>query len=176
MLIKPYNKDWEIHFNQLKSVLLKQVRIEGVYIEHIGSTSVPGLDAKAIIDMDMVYHKPADFEQIKNDLEHIGYYHNGDQGIPGREVFKRRPHSAIHPVLDSIVHHLYLCHEDNEELKRHLIVRDALKQSEEARMAYSQLKQTIAEQAMQDKKKYALLKEEGARAFFERLIRKGRNL
>ena len=173
MLLEPYNKEWILYFNQLKSVLLKQVNVEGLDLEHIGSTAVPGLAAKAIVDMDMVYQKPADFEQIKKDLEQLGYYHNGEQGIAGREVFKRRSGRSAHPVLDGISHHLYVCYEKNEELKRHLAFRDALRTYEEERLAYTRLKYKMAKEANQDKKTYAKLKEEKANEFIEMLIRKG---
>ena len=58
-------------------------------IEHVGSTSVPNLDAKDIIDMDILYEHESEFEKIKAGLLKIGYYHNGNQGIEQREVFKR---------------------------------------------------------------------------------------
>jgi len=91
MLIHAYTPQWQMNFERLKQVL--QIPFAGlpVVIEHVGSTAVPGLAAKPIIDIDIVYSAEISFEEIKNRLVQLGYYHNGDQGITGREAFRRSP-------------------------------------------------------------------------------------
>jgi len=127
MLIHPYDPAWANHFRQISETLNAAAGDHLLAIHHIGSTAVPGLAAKPIIDVDMEYEAGTDADLIVSALERLGYYHNGDQGIPGREVFKRQPTDSPHPVLDRIPHHLYLCSSGNEELDRHLRFRDALR-------------------------------------------------
>jgi GrpB-like predicted nucleotidyltransferase (UPF0157 family) len=140
-----------------------------VNIEHIGSTSVPNLAAKSIIDIDIIYYQVADFECIKNNLESFGYYHNGNQGIEGREVFKRNANQDDE-ILDKISHHLYVCKNDCEELHRHIFSRDYLRKNEIAREFYQHLKYQIAEEANQDRKLYAQLKQMKVNSFINYII------
>lgn len=157
MLLQEYKESWAENFTKLKEVISKALINLKVSIEHVGSTSIPGLAAKPIIDIDLVYDKNTAFEDIKRRLEKIGYYHNGNQGIPGREVFKRNKNT--HEVLDIIAHHLYVCPADSEELQGHILFRDYLLVNKDARALYQKLKYEIAEEAGQDRKKYAQLKE-----------------
>lgn len=172
MLIHTYQPRWETDFNDLKETLQQGLKGIAVTIEHVGSTSVKNLAAKPIIDMDMVYEKPVSFPAIRNGLEKLGYYHNGDQGIKGREAFKRATLKTPHNLLDTVEHHLYVCRVDNQELRRHLLFRDYLRTHEEERKAYESLKYTIAEKAHQDRKVYATLKEHIAREFVASLLKK----
>lgn len=165
MLIHAYNPNWKDDFNALKSALERGLNDLKINIEHVGSTAVEGLAAKPIIDIDVVYQSEADFKTIKSRLENIGYYHNGDQGITGREVFKRRFSLVSKPVFDEIKHHLYVCHKDNVELNNHLAFRDYLRENESARIQYQALKYQIAAEADQNQKVYAQLKETKARTF-----------
>lgn len=176
MLIEAYNEDWSRRFHQLKSVLAGMLAQPAITIEHIGSTAVPGLAAKPIIDIDIVYYKPADFETVKQRLEENGYYHNGNQGIPGREVFKRLNTAQGHDILNAIPHHLYACPAGSAELERHILFRNYLLAHEEARTEYQRLKYKIAEQAGQDRKQYARLKEMQAAVFINLVIEKAKKV
>ena len=172
MLIQNYQKSWVQDFQSIERILKEGLTDCQVSIEHVGSTAVPGLAAKPIIDIDLVYEQPEDFNRIRNVLNQFGYYHNGDQGIAGREVFKRnKEKTTVHSVLDSIAHHLYVCLSGNEELKRHLLFRDHLRENEEARLQYQQLKYKLAATAMQDRKQYAQRKEQGARSFINDILK-----
>lgn len=164
MLIHPYSPDWNTHFESIKNVLDKCLQGLDYTIEHVGSTAVPGLAAKPIIDIDIVFNDPSTFPLIKQALELIGYFHNGNQGIDDREVFKRVG-TKQHEILDAIRHHLYVCSADSPALKRHLITRDYLRNNEWAKAEYQQLKYALAEKAGQNQKAYAALKEETVNAF-----------
>ena len=170
MLIQPFDPSWKSDFESIEKVLLDRMYDSRLKIEHIGSTSVAGMAAKPIIDLTIIHSDPSRFNQISKDLTGLGYKHVGDQGIPGREVFKRDP--GKHIVLDSIHHHLYVCHSQNGELKRHLLFRDYLRISEKDREVYKKLKLEIAKEANQDKKRYAILKEEKASDFIEGILAK----
>ncbi len=177
MLLQEYNAGWIEDFNEIKKILTKALLHLKVSIEHIGSTSVPSLASKPIIDIDVVFDKPTTvFDEIKMRLEKIGYYHNGNQGVPGREVFKRNKAAGEHEVLDFIVHHLYVCPADSEELQKHILFRDYLIANEEASVQYQKLKYEIAKEANQDRKKYAQLKEAKARKFVTTIIAKAKKI
>lgn len=179
MLIHAYTPQWQKDFERLKQALQMPFADLPVVIEHVGSTAVPGLAAKPIIDIDIVYSVEILFGEIKNRLAQLGYYHNGDQGIKGREAFKRLPDISKHTILDTIRHHLYVCREDGIELHRHLLFRDYLRNHPESRKQYEQIKTGIAIQANQDKTVYAEIKEQEARAFIDGVIdkaRKGRGI
>jgi GrpB-like predicted nucleotidyltransferase (UPF0157 family) len=60
-------------------------------IEHIGSTSVPGLAAKPIIDLDVLLTSAAYLPDTIRRLAALGYEHQGDLGIAGREAFSNSP-------------------------------------------------------------------------------------
>ncbi|MEE9439273.1 MAG: GrpB family protein [Saprospiraceae bacterium] len=170
MLIQKYNKKWVDDFNKIKEILSTVLIGINNDIEHIGSTAVPQLAAKAIIDIDIIFYDYKDFEGVKFKLEELNYYHNGDQGIDGREVFIRKSNIGRHAILDTISHHLYVCFINNEELKRHLLFRNYLRINNEARNAYQKLKIGISKIANEDKKLYADLKETMAKDFIEHII------
>ena len=169
MLIKQYTSEWTNHFGKIKSEIEKNLQGLQYKIEHVGSTSVPNLDSKDIIDIDMVYNNKSEFEKIKSGLLGIGYYHNGNQGIEQREVFKRsgRPKNEI---LDSIKHHLYVCPIESKALERHILSRDFLRKNDWARLKYQEMKYELAERANQDKKLYAKLKELNVNDFIDPIV------
>lgn len=169
MLLQDYQDEWPAQFQQIRGILQEVLAAHCQSIEHIGSTSVPGLAAKPIIDIDIVYQYPNDFAGIKPALEKLAYYHNGNQGIKDREVFKRNK-GAEHPILDQIPHHLYACPSTSEELNRHLLFRDYLRKNPAASAQYQQLKYQIAAEARQDRKLYAQLKEKQARSMIESFL------
>lgn len=176
MLLQEYSNKWSFDFETIKAILADVLLNIAVTIEHVGSTAVPGLAAKPIIDIDIVFVNRNDFENIKDRLAQIGYYHNGDQGIADREVFKRLTIVGTNNELDKIDHHLYACPADSEELKRHLLFRDYLRLHTEARNEYQLLKQQLADEADQNRKHYAQLKEEKARGFIEGILGKAAGL
>jgi GrpB-like predicted nucleotidyltransferase (UPF0157 family) len=172
MLLQEYKESWVQDFNEIQKIITEALVNLPVSIEHIGSTAIPKLAAKPIIDIDIVYAENAAFDEIKIRLEKIGYYLAGNQGIPGREVFKRDKRAGKQNVLDFIVHHLYACPVNSEELQRHILFRDYLIKNEEARVQYQKLKYEIAAEAKQERKKYAQLKEVKAKVFVNSIIEK----
>ncbi|MFZ6665051.1 GrpB family protein [Peijinzhouia sedimentorum] len=170
MLIEKYTADWIRAFELLKFEIAKGLRGTEFQIEHVGSTAVPNLASKAIIDIDIIYEKAKEFEAIKTGLINLGYFHNGDQGIAQREVFKRIT-SSNHKILDGIRHHLYVCQATSNELKRHILFRDFLRNNDWARIEYEAKKYELAMKARQDKKLYAELKELHLKDFVNSIVK-----
>ena len=169
MLLKKYSPNWINDFNNIKAKLEKAVDGLAFTIEHVGSTAVPNLDAKPIIDIDIIYNNQADFEIIKSRLENIGYYHYGNQGIEDRDVFKRKSLSTD-SILDAVQHHLYVCPINSKALERHILFRDYLRKNDWARIKYQEMKYELAAQANQNKKVYAALKEDNINDFIDSII------
>jgi GrpB-like predicted nucleotidyltransferase (UPF0157 family) len=173
MLLKKYTSDWINNFIDIKNVIDEALISLEYSIEHVGSTAVADLDAKNIIDIDISHENEAEFDKIKARLLELGYYHNGNQGIEEREVFKR-VRTTFNPVLDKISHHLYVCPVGSHALERHLLSRDFLRKNEWARIEYQEMKYELAEMAGQDKKRYAELKELNVNHFIDAIVEKQR--
>ncbi|MCL1873671.1 MAG: GrpB family protein [Clostridiales bacterium] len=143
IVVVPYDISWIDGFEQIKNEL--EYALSGLFlaIEHIGSTSVPGLYAKPIIDIDIVVEKTV-FAKVKERLDKLGYSHVGDLGIEGREAFK---YEGKHHLME---HHLYVCDKDADELKRHIALRDFLRTNKEYRDKYSAIKIEMAQKYPND--------------------------
>jgi GrpB-like predicted nucleotidyltransferase (UPF0157 family) len=149
-LVEKYNPEWPRWFEAIKSFLGDNISQRCIRIEHVGSTSVPGMTAKPIIDLILVI-EPQDFKEIKGLLAERGYHYQGDQGIIGREVFRLRDESVDYSVP---YHHLYVCPQHSDELKREIAFRDFLRQSDEYARRLSELKWSLAEEFDNDRDAY----------------------
>ncbi len=147
VIVLPYDKKWQQDFAKIKEELQQALGDIAIAIEHVGSTSVEGLAAKPIIDIDVVVKKENVLNAIKV-LESIGYIYEGNLGIEGREAFsyERKEHLQTH--------HLYVCPEDSEELKRHLAFRDYLRSHKYAVEQYGKIKLEAARLYPEDIDKY----------------------
>ena len=154
MLIKKYTSKWINDFADIKREIDKGLNGLDYVIEHVGSTAVPNLDSKPIIDIDIIYDTASEFQKITSGLITLGYYHNGNQGIEKRDVFKRND-TTHNDVLDTIVHHLYVCPRDSEALERHLLMRDFLRKNDWGRLKYQEMKYELAEKGQQHKKNHS---------------------
>lgn len=144
--IERHNPEWEKTFRCLSSIYQKKLGSLILSIEHVGSTSVKGLSAKPIIDIDIVIQNNHLLPPVIKGLEELGYYHEGDLGIKNREAFARTNQNVPKDNEGTIwmAHHLYVCLQNSEELKRHLIFRDYLRQNLDAAHAYESLKKELA--------------------------------
>ena len=138
VIIEPYDPAWKSDFEQIKQEIEATLENLALDIEHVGSTSVEGMSAKPCIDMDVVIKDYSVFDTVVSKLATIGYIHEGDLGIKGREAFRYsdKPHLKTH--------HLYVCPQDSEELRRHITFREYLKSHPEAAKRYSAVKEKAA--------------------------------
>jgi len=134
VVVVPYDEKWNQEFEKIKQELSRELDNLVMAIEHVGSTSVEGLAAKPVIDIDIVIKDYNSFEAVKEALSQIGYTHEGDLGVKDRQAFKYsdKPHLMRH--------HLYVCPEYSEELKRHIAFRDYLRSCPEDRDWYGSVK------------------------------------
>jgi GrpB-like predicted nucleotidyltransferase (UPF0157 family) len=138
---------WPARFLQLRDRLAAALGPLAIRIEHVGSTAVPGLAAKPIIDLDVVIATRDDLPAVIDRLRPLGYRHQGDLGVPGREAFASPPGSPPH--------HLYPCTSASAALARHLALRDLLRADPPAARAYADLKRSLAARFRHDRAAYA---------------------
>ncbi|WP_409340797.1 GrpB family protein [Paenibacillus sp. MBLB4367] len=141
-----YDPKWVKMFEALRDFVAPSISDIVLTIDHVGSTSVPGLPAKPIVDMDVVVATRDDVQIAIEKLAALGYVHEGDFGIEGREAFV--PPSGV-PW-----HHLYVCTVDNAEYKRHIMFRDYLRSHAQEAEEYGKIKLKLAQQFHNDRKAY----------------------
>lgn len=117
-----------------------------ISIEHVGSTAVPGLAAKPVIDIDVLLKASADLAVVIRKLADLGYEHRGDLGVSGREAF--RANSA------AVQHHLYVCSLGSLEYDRHIAFRNHLRAHAADANAYALLKRQLASKFGSDRQGY----------------------
>ena len=142
--VEPCNPAWPGEFQKIREWLWPRIRDVALDMVHVGSTSVPGLAAKPIIDFIIVMESYDVFPGLVGRLRELEYEHEGDIGIPTRECFRGGPRDMF------MTHYLYVCPKDSPELKRQIAFRDYLRQHAEAREAYAALKQALAEKHRHD--------------------------
>ena len=146
-LVEKYNPLWPEWFEEIKASLGENITRACLRIEHVGSTSIPGMTAKPIIDIIIVI-EPECWEEMKSLLDERGYYYRGDQGIKDREVFRLTDETVL-PL-----HHLYVCPTYSLELKRETAFRDYLKNDKAEAERLSALKWQLAEKFDNDREAY----------------------
>jgi len=136
-----YDPKWQVEYDKAASAYRDLLQDLEVTIEHVGSTSVEGLWAKPILDIDVIVKDRSVSSQVIKRLEAVGYEHVGNYGIEGREAMKYQEGTAF---IKWMTHHLYVCLEGTDNLINHLKLRKHLRESPSARQAYSDLKQGLA--------------------------------
>lgn len=144
VIVVPYDEIWKTEFEKIKEELLSVLNGHIISIEHVGSTSVEGLAAKPIIDIDIIIKDYNSFEIVKTKLFSIGYFYEGDLGIKDRQVFKYEDKTNL------MKHHLYVCPEYSEELIRHIAFRDYLRVHQKDRDWYGEVKLLAAKYYPED--------------------------
>ncbi|WP_066507494.1 GrpB family protein [Abyssisolibacter fermentans] len=146
IVVEDYNPKWAEEFEKLKAVYLEKLKEINVDIQHVGSTSVCGLAAKPIIDIDIIVQNDEDLKNVIKRLASLGYEHEGNMGIKGREAFKRVsdevPYNTV--IKEWMPHHLYAGIRGCVSLENHLLLRDYLRQNKDAALEYGNLKKKLA--------------------------------
>lgn len=160
VVVVDYDPQWPATFEILRSSLAGALGTMAAAIEHIGSTSVPGLAAKPIIDIDVLLKSASNLPLVIQRLASIGYVHRGDLGVAGREAFAS-------PV-GAHAHHLYVCPPESREYRRHLALRDFLRTHSAEAENYGKLKRSLAARFRNDRIAY----NEGKSEFVEALLQR----
>jgi GrpB-like predicted nucleotidyltransferase (UPF0157 family) len=141
-----WSSHWAEQFEAVAAVLRGAVAgVPGARVEHVGSTSVPGLAAKPILDIDVIVDR-ADVAAAIAALERVGYVRRGDLGVADREAFRAPDRSPYR--------HVYVCAAGSTNMRNHLAVRDVLRRRDDLRDAYAAVKRALADDPEMDMDTY----------------------
>ena len=152
IVVLDYDPNWAELFQFLRRRIADVLGDMAAAIEHIGSTAVPDLAAKPIIDIDVVLASETMLPAAIERLASLGYIHRGNLGVPEREAFRA-------PANDP-PHHLYVCPPCSAEFRRHMAFRDYLRAHPKVAKIYSDLKIALAERFREDRSAYNTAKGE----------------
>lgn len=140
MIIKvvDYNLNWSSDYQKEEHSIKTILQEELVKSFHIGSTSVPGLKAKPIIDILLVVNDIHKLDSFSKQFQDIGYEVMGEFGIAGRRYFRKGGNHRTHQI------HAFQ-YNKIEEIERHLAFRDYLRVHPEVCRQYGELKSQLAE-------------------------------
>lgn len=135
LVIAEYSDEWPHWYSLIYSYLWPAVREWSTAIEHVGSTSVAGLAARPIIDVD-IFVKDDELHdyQIKI-VESLGYSYHGERGFYGRHALSQNNSLPSH--------NLYLCIRGHSATENHLFFRDYLRDNPEKVAEYSRIKKDL---------------------------------
>jgi GrpB-like predicted nucleotidyltransferase (UPF0157 family) len=158
--IQDYTEEWLEAFEQEHDRLVAACGPLALAVEHVGSTSVPGLCAKPVIDIAIGVTDLLTGKECVAALSALGYEYKGDAGIPGRHFFaKGSPEHRTHYVhvepLNGVL------------WRNHILFRDYLRCHPDEVVAYGQLKRALAGKFSEDRDGYAL----GKHGYIESVIK-----
>lgn len=134
--VVPWSEEWPAQFDRVAHDLRRALAgVPSACVEHVGSTSVPGLAAKPILDIDIIV-EAHDVALAVAALERVGHLHRGDLGVTGREAFT--------PPGDGPRRHVYVCRAGTLNVRNHLAVRDVLRRRVDLRDEYAAVKIELA--------------------------------
>ena len=139
-MIVDYDREWPRLFEEERARVLRLIREFVVAVEHVGSTSVPGLAAKPIVDVLVGLRSLSDSPAIVEQMVGAGYRYVPDYEVdlPERRYFSRGPEGAR-------THHLHMVETTTEFWRRHIAFRDWLRANPETALEYEDLKRRLAE-------------------------------
>ena len=147
--ILPDDPAWVAKYEEARTEILRAVGEEVRSIEHIGSTAVPGLEAKPIIDILLALGAFPPSSHAIAALQMLGYEYLGEHGIPDRHFFRKgRPRS----------HHLHVVQPGGAHWTRHIRFRDLLRAKPSLRAEYASLKVSLARRFGEDRQSYTKAK------------------
>ena len=156
----PYSQEWPEIFEKEKALILRAIGEQVADVQHIGSTSVPGLYAKPIIDIAAGVHSlDVEGRMCTKPLERIGYVCKNDAGVPGRIFFSKGRE-------DLMTHHLDVVEYGGIAWNNYIRFREYMRSHKKAREEYAKLKKALAGKFANDRDSYTAKKEE----FIKRIL------
>jgi len=161
VVVTEYNEKWPQLFREESQKIKAIIADELIDIHHIGSTSVPGLQAKPIIDIMPVVKEIEKIDMFNEQMTAFGYECMGELGMKGRRYFRKGGDNRTHQV------HVFQV-DNTEDIQRHLAVRDYLRTHSPEANHYGRLKESLAKQFPNDIEAYM----DGKDSFVKELERK----
>ncbi|HUB44371.1 MAG TPA: GrpB family protein [Acetobacteraceae bacterium] len=133
--LQPYDPRWPLMAAAEGRFLLAMLQPAGCAVEHVGSTAIPGMPAKPIIDLLPVVTGLGAFDQRSSIVEALGYRAWGEYGLPGRRYFTKD-----HPITGVRLVQLHCYALGSLEIRRHLAFRDYLRAHADVAGEYAKVK------------------------------------
>lgn len=148
-----YQADWPDKYQQEQQRILQALSNQKLQaqVHHIGSTSVPGLAAKPVIDMLLEVHDVTALDPLQSCFEALGYEALGEFEIPGRRYYRKGG--------DARSHQIHAFARGSEGWRRHLAFRDYLRAHDTVRDAYAEVKRAAAARCAHNIETYMDLKD-----------------
>lgn len=159
VLVVEYDPQWARHYEEERARIITALGGLIAGIEHVGSTAVPGLGGKPVIDIMIGVAQFEDGEQCVGPLEELGYEHLGEFGIPGRLYFRKGIPRT---------HQVHLVEQGGDFWEDVLLFRDFLRAHPETAEEYYSLKKGLAARFWTDREVYADAKTPFIRSVVER--------
>jgi GrpB-like predicted nucleotidyltransferase (UPF0157 family) len=159
--VTSYNPDWPYLYREEARQIVTSLTGEIVLIHHIGSTAIPGIKAKPVIDILGEVRSIERVDNFNKALISLGYNPHGENGIPGRRYFNKKADNTH-------THHIHIFQVGHPEIDRHLNFRDYLRIHPDEAQAYSQLKEELAQKYRDDSIAYT----EGKNDFVQKIDRR----
>ncbi|NHK32731.1 MAG: GrpB family protein [Asgard group archaeon] len=165
IIIEKYNADWIAKYEKTKNKLLEIIDEFVVAIEHIGSTAIPGLASKPVIDILIGLRSLEDAEKcISKLIEHeYEYVQEHEKVLPNRRFF-RKPAKG----LGKREYHVHMVEINSYFWKRQLLFRDYIKSHPDALREYEALKYSLALKFKENRQAYV----DGKDEFIEKILKK----
>ncbi len=155
VVVVAYDSAWPVQFEEEKARIVAAIGTYLDAIEHIGSTAVPGLGSKPVLDIQASVRNYSLIAECVPLLEGLGYEYKGEHGIPGRHFF-RKPGTAVSGL--ERTHHLHIVSKDaalgRATWEKQVLFRDYLCAHPETAQEYYRLKSTLALQFAADRQSY----------------------
>lgn len=159
-----YKPDWPKEFEAEKQRLIDAFGDKIIAVEHIGSTSIPALAAKPIIDMVVAVKSFDDLQVFIDKLQSLGYEYMPERMFDNRKFFPKGSQ-------EKRTHHLNLVLQDNaEQWVKPIAFRDYLRAHDQERKEYAELKTTLASQYADDRATYTRLKNDFFQMIFNKVL------
>ncbi len=142
-----YRPEWAEIFERERRAIIEECRPWVMEVHHVGSTSVPGLAAKPILDIMPVVANPIDGESAVGPMATLGYRYRGENGLPGRFYFDKI-------VEGRAVVHCHMYHQDHSDVRKLVTFRNQLRTDSVTAMAYERLKRELALKYRDDRPTY----------------------
>ena len=158
--IVPYHPKWADYFRQERELLLRTLGDTALEIRHIGSTSIPGMPAKPILDILVGLQTLSAVEPFVGALRSIGYEDRGNGDEPGRRYF-------VKGTPENRTHHLNFCKLNGAFWNNHILFRDYLENHPDIARQYAELKRALVGKCSNDRPAYTSGKEEFVRSILK---------
>ena len=136
--VSDYRPEWPLKYEQEREKIVEILKENCIVVYHIGSTSVPGLAAKPIIDIMAVVRSLEKADAVAGAFSQIGYEYLGEFGIAGRRYLRKGGEERTHQI------HIFQG-EDWNNIGRHLAFRDYMRTHKKEREEYAELKKKLAQ-------------------------------